>query len=104
MDKHFDDIRILEIINDGDSASRNIGFLILAFVAFHLALARFSYEWSRSQMRDRGQAIQQVLEVANKQLFSEKTKDGKPALFWEVSTYGLWLECNIRDIECTFLP
>lgn len=96
---YLNSFRLLQSTTQEDSTAKNIGLLIFAVIGLHVTIARLSYEWSRFQLRERGQAIQQVLDLANRMLFHQKTKDGKPALVWEVSSHGLWLECNIRDIE-----
>lgn len=64
-----------------------------------MAIARFSYESSRGKLRERGDAVRIALDLANESIFSEKMPNGQACVEWEVSECGMWLECNIKDMN-----
>lgn len=92
--------RLLEILPQDNQNPRDLGLLFFCIMAFYMAISRFSYEYSRSKLRERGDAIRLIIETAQSTIFSEKMPNGEKQLVWEVSECGMWIECNIKDPKC----
>jgi hypothetical protein len=90
---------MLEILPIEAYKPRDTGILFFGILALYITIARFSYENSRAKLRERGDAVQLVLNEANKTLFAETMSNGQRKVEWEVSESGMWLECNIKDLD-----